>query len=103
MYPSIILAALGFFLFGAAPVIWTMTTLPFRQSVTANPANGNVSAVITSAIYCARVLGAVFGAMLAARVGADTCLVVAAIGFLVQFMVIVGGLGHAPISAGLAR
>jgi hypothetical protein len=43
------------------------------------------------------------GAMPAARFGTDTCLLVAAFGFLMQFIVIGGGLARVSGSAELAR
>ncbi|WP_454677130.1 MFS transporter [Achromobacter marplatensis] len=86
--PSGIWAAVGFFLFGAGPILWTITTTTLRQAVTPNALLGRVSAVILTATFGARPLGALIGATLAARVGLDACLWVSTAGFLVQFLVL---------------
>ncbi|MGE8617120.1 MAG: MFS transporter [Achromobacter spanius] len=87
-YPSGVVAAAGFFLFGAGPILWTITTTTLRQAVTPNALLGRVSAVILTATYGARPVGALIGAALAARIGLDACLWVSAAGFLVQFVVL---------------
>lgn len=81
-------AAVGFFLFGAGPILWTITTTTLRQAVTPNALLGRVSAVILTATFGARPVGALIGAMLAARVSLDACLWVSTAGFLVQFLVL---------------
>lgn len=86
--PSGIWAAVGFFLFGAGPILWTITTTTLRQAVTPNALLGRVSAVILTATFGARPVGALIGATLAAHVGLDTCLWVSTAGFLVQFLVL---------------
>lgn len=86
--PSGILAALSFFLFGAGPVLWSITTLTLRQAVTPNAMLGRVSAFITTATFGARPIGAALGAIVATRFGVEACLAVAAAGFLLQFLVI---------------
>jgi MFS family permease len=86
--PSGIWAAAGFFLFGAGPILWTITTTTLRQAVTPNALLGRVSAVILTATFGARPVGALIGATLAARVGLDACLWVSTAGFLVQFLVL---------------
>ncbi|MDH0735145.1 MFS transporter [Achromobacter spanius] len=87
-YPSGVVAAAGFFLFGAGPILWTITTTTLRQAVTPNALLGRVSAVILTATYGARPVGALIGAALAARIGLDACLWVSTAGFLVQFVVL---------------
>jgi len=87
-YPSGVVAAAGFFLFGAGPILWTITTTTLRQAVTPNALLGRVSAVILTATYGARPVGALMGAALAARIGLDACLWVSTAGFLVQFVVL---------------
>jgi predicted MFS family arabinose efflux permease len=87
-YPSGVVAAAGFFLFGAGPILWTITTTTLRQAVTPNALLGRVSAVILTATYGARPVGALIGAALADRIGLDACLWVSAAGFLVQFVVL---------------
>jgi predicted MFS family arabinose efflux permease len=69
------LAALSFFLMGAGPIVWVVSTTTLRQTVTPEELLGRVSA-INSVAYGARPLGA------------ETCFVVAAFGFLLQAAVI---------------
>lgn len=87
-FPSGVWAGVGFFLFGAGPILWTITTTTLRQAVTPNALLGRVSAVILTATFGARPVGALIGATLAARVGLDACLWVSTAGFLVQFLVL---------------
>ncbi len=86
--PSGAWAAAGFFLFGAGPILWTITTTTLRQAVTPNALLGRVSAVILTATFGARPVGALIGAALAARVGVEACLWVSTAGFAVQFAVL---------------
>jgi predicted MFS family arabinose efflux permease len=86
--PSALLAALGFFLIGAGPIVWVISTATLRQMVTPQALLGRVSAINITA-YGARPAGATVGAMIGGFYGAETCLVVAAVGFLVQAIVIV--------------
>jgi predicted MFS family arabinose efflux permease len=88
--PSGFLAGVSFFLFGAGPIVWVITTTTLRQAVTPNAMLGRVSAIIVTATYGARPLGAALGAGLSASLGVEACLIVSAIGFFVQFAAIVG-------------
>jgi predicted MFS family arabinose efflux permease len=85
--PSGALAALGFFLMGAGPIVWVISTATLRQSVTPPALLGRVSAINITA-YGARPAGAALGALVGGLYGAETCLVLAALGFLVQALVI---------------
>ena len=87
--PSVWLAGLSFFLIGAGPVLWTISTTTLRQAVTPNLLLGRVSAVILMATWGTRPLGAALGALIGAAYGAQSALVVAVIGFLVQAAIIV--------------
>jgi hypothetical protein len=87
--PSAALAALSFFLIGAGPLLWTISTTTLRQAVTPGELLGRVSAVIMTATYGARPVGAAIGALVGTAYGAETCILVAALGFLVQALVIV--------------
>ena len=87
-FPSGAWAAAGFFLFGAGPILWTITTTTLRQAITPNALLGRVSAVILTATFGARPVGALIGAALAARVGVEACLWVSTAGFAVQFVVL---------------
>jgi predicted MFS family arabinose efflux permease len=86
--PSPVLAGLSFFLIGAGPIVWVISTATLRQTVTPPALLGRVSAINITG-YGARPLGALLGAFIGGVYGAETCLVVAAVGFLVQAVVIV--------------
>lgn len=82
------LAGLSFFLFGVGPILWTIATTTLRQAVTPQALLGRVSAVVMTATFGARPLGAAIGALVAARLGVEASLAVAAGCFLVQFLLI---------------
>jgi hypothetical protein len=81
--PAAPLAAASFFLMGAGPIIWVISTTTLRQTVTPAELLGRVSALNIVA-YGARPIGAAIGAVVGGLYGAELCLVVAAFGFLVQ-------------------
>jgi predicted MFS family arabinose efflux permease len=87
-YPSGWLAGLGFFLFGAGPILWVITTMTLRQAATPNAMLGRVSAIMLTATFGARPLGAALGAVLAENVGVSACLWACSAGFVIQFMFI---------------
>lgn len=89
-YPSLLLAGISFFLFGAGPVIWAIATATLRQAVTPQALMSRVSAVIMTLTYGARPAGAAIAAVIGTRYGASTCIVAAAVGFGLQLMVILG-------------
>ncbi len=84
---SAALAALSFFLMGAGPILWVVSTTTLRQTVTPRNLLGRVSA-INSVAYGARPLGAAIGAVIGGSLGAEACLIVAAAGFSLQAAVI---------------
>ncbi|GAB1839979.1 MFS transporter [Achromobacter xylosoxidans] len=86
--PSGLWAAAGFFLFGAGPILWTIATTTLRQAITPNALLGRVSAVILTATFGARPVGALIGAALASRLGLEACLWVSSAGFAAQFVVL---------------
>ncbi len=86
--PLPILAALGFLLFGLGPILWTISTTTLRQVVTPNDMLGRVSALLVTATFGVRPVGAAVGATLATLSGPTACLIAAACGFLVQLAVI---------------
>jgi hypothetical protein len=86
--PSVYLVATSFFLFGVGPIIWTISTMTLRQAVTPNAMLGRVSALIMTATFGARPVGAAIGATVAAHLGIAACLGLAAAGFLIQLLVI---------------
>ncbi len=102
--PTGVLAGLGSFLFGAGPVLWTISTTTLRQVVTPAALLGRVSALVMTATFGARPVGAAIGAWVAGRFGVEACLAVSAAGFMVQVLVIsaspVPRLRHLPEAAG---
>jgi predicted MFS family arabinose efflux permease len=86
--PSPWLAGSSFFLFGMGPIVWVITTTTLRQTVTPNAMLGRVSAIIVTATFGARPVGAAIGAAISAGFGVEACLVLSAIGFGVQLAVI---------------
>jgi predicted MFS family arabinose efflux permease len=78
------LAGLSFFLFGAGPVLWTISALTLRQIVTPEEMLGRVSAIISMTTTGSGAVGATVGALVGGSYGAESALVVAALGFLVQ-------------------
>ena len=85
--PSPLLAAVSFFLLGAGPILWVISTTTLRQSVTPPDLLGRVSA-INILSYGARPLGSLLGAVIGGRYGADTCLYLAVLIFGLQALVI---------------
>jgi predicted MFS family arabinose efflux permease len=81
------LAALSFFLLGAGPILWVISTTTLRQSVTPPQLLGRVSAINIMS-YGARPLGAGLGALVGAIFGAEACLYVAVVIFAAQALVI---------------
>jgi predicted MFS family arabinose efflux permease len=81
------LAGASFFLMGAGPILWVISTTTLRQTVTPPALLGRVSAMYLAA-QGARPIGAAIGASVGAAWGAETCLVVAALGFAAQAAVI---------------
>jgi len=85
--PSILLAGTSFLLMGAGPILWVISTTTLRQTVTPPGLLGRVSAIGITASG-ARPLGAAIGALVGGLYGAEICLVVAAVGFLAQALII---------------
>lgn len=88
--PSGVLAGLAFFLFGAGPIVWTITSTTLRQTVTPGAMLGRVSAIFLAANTGARPIGAALGGLVGATWGEPACLVLALAGFAVQAWVIFG-------------
>jgi predicted MFS family arabinose efflux permease len=81
------LAGLGFFLLGAGPILWVISTTTLRQSVTPPRLLGRVSAINIMS-YGARPLGAALGAVVGGFYGAEACLYLAVAIFGAQALVI---------------
>lgn len=86
--PTAVLAGLSFFLIGAGPIVWVISTATLRQAVTPPALLGRVSAINITG-YGARPLGALIGAFVGGFYGVEACLMLAALVFLVQALVIV--------------
>lgn len=84
LFPSGWLAGLAFFLFGAGPIIWTITSITLRQTVTPGPMLGRVSAIFLTGAAGARPIGAALGGLVGAAWGEPACLVLAFAGFVLQ-------------------
>src|SRR5476651_1400064 len=87
VFPTPLLAGLSFFLLGAGPILWVISTTTLRQSVTPPRLLGRVSAINIMA-YGARPLGAGLGALVGGIYGAEACLYLAVAGFAAQALVI---------------
>jgi predicted MFS family arabinose efflux permease len=85
--PSTLLAGLGFFLLGAGPILWVISTTTLRQSVTPPRLLGRVSAINIMS-WGARPVGAALGALVGGFFGAETCLYLAVAIFGAQALVI---------------
>lgn len=88
LLPSQWFAVLCFFLMGAGPMVWTITTTTLRQNMTPDGMLGRVSAVFLTANAGARPLGAVLGGAVGAAWGESACVIVALAGFFMQAAVI---------------
>ena len=84
---SPLLAGLGFFLLGAGPILWVISTTTLRQSVTPPRLLGRVSAINIMS-YGARPVGAALGAIVGGLYGAELCLYLAVAIFGAQALVI---------------
>ncbi len=85
--PTALLAGLSFFLLGAGPILWVISTTTLRQSVTPPRLLGRVSAINIMS-YGARPLGSALGAVMGGLYGAETCLYLAVAIFGAQALVI---------------
>lgn len=85
--PSPVLAGLAFFLLGAGPILWVISTATLRQSVTPPSLLGRVSA-INILSYGARPIGTGIAALVGGFYHAEACLCLAVAGFAWQALVI---------------
>jgi predicted MFS family arabinose efflux permease len=88
------LAGASFFLLGAGPPLWVVTSTTLRQTVTPAAMLGRVSALFLTVNAGSRPLGAALGAGIAALVGGHdglkACMVVMALGFAAQALIVIG-------------
>jgi predicted MFS family arabinose efflux permease len=85
--PSPLLAGMSFFLLGAGPILWVISTTTLRQSVTPAHLLGRVSAINILA-YGARPIGTGIAAIVGGYYHAEACLLLAVAGFAWQAVVI---------------
>jgi predicted MFS family arabinose efflux permease len=88
LLPGVACPLVAFFLFGAGPILWTIGQTTLRQAVTPAPLLGRVSALMMMATTGARPLGAALGGLVGAAYGAEACIVLAAVGFVVQALIL---------------
>ena len=81
------LAGLAFFVMGAGPIVWVVSTTTLRQTVTPPRLLGRVSALNILG-YSARPVGAALAAAVGAAYGLEACLILAAAGFGAQAAVV---------------
>jgi hypothetical protein len=79
---------LSFFLFGIGPIIWTISSTTLRQTVTPAALLGRVTAIFLAVNMGARPVGAVLGGWVGTSWGAEACLWLALMGFVLQAAVI---------------
>lgn len=89
IWPNGALAATSFFLFGAGPILWTITQLTLRQTVTPGAKLGQVSAIFMTVNTGIRPLGALLGGAVGEAFGTPACLGLSTVMFVVQAMLIV--------------
>jgi predicted MFS family arabinose efflux permease len=88
VWPSGWIAGLAFFLFGAGPIVWTVSSTTLRQTLTPGAMLSRVSAIFLTANTGARPVGAALGGVVGAGFGEAACLWLALVLFGVQALVI---------------
>jgi MFS family permease len=101
--PGLALAALSFFLFGAGPIVWTISSTTLRQSITPTVMLGCVTALFLTVNIGARPVGAALGGWVGAVYGAPACLLLSLLAFVFQAAVVassaIPSLRAAPLAA----
>ena len=87
--PSPWIAAAAYFELGFGPILWVISSTTLRQAITPQSMLGRVSALISTATYGSRPVGALIGATLGGAWGARPCLVMAVAAFAIQAFIIV--------------
>lgn len=87
-WPTAAMAALSFFLFGVGPIIWTISSTTLRQTITPAVLLGRVTAIFLAVNMGARPVGALLGGWVGTSWGAEACLWLALMGFVLQAAVI---------------
>ncbi len=86
--PSALLATASFFCFGAGPIVWTISSITLRQTITPPAMLGRVSAIFLAVNAGARPIGAALGGYVGAGFGIQACLLLALVGFVLQAVLI---------------
>ncbi|MGG1943538.1 MFS transporter [Trinickia sp. NRRL B-1857] len=86
--PSPWIASAAYFELGFGPILWVISSTTLRQAITPQAMLGRVSALISTATYGSRPVGALIGATLGGAAGARPCLVVAVAAFAIQAFII---------------
>ena len=87
-WPQGWLAALSYFLFGAGPIIWTITSTTLRQTVTPRAMIGRVTSINIVASTGARPLGAALGGVVGVSFPVSVSLWCVVLGFGLQAIII---------------
>jgi predicted MFS family arabinose efflux permease len=86
--PTGILPGTAFFLLGFGPTVWTIGQTTLRQTVTPHVLLGRVSAVVMTSTAGVRPFGAILSGLVGGAFGSEACLVLAALGFAIQGIII---------------
>jgi predicted MFS family arabinose efflux permease len=87
-WPHAGLAALSYFLFGAGPIIWTITSTTLRQTVTPRAMIGRVTSINIVVSTGARPVGAALGGVVGVNFPVSVSLWCVAAGFCLQAVLI---------------
>ncbi len=88
VWPQGWLAGLSYFLFGAGPIVWTITSTTLRQTVTPRAMIGRVTSINIVVSTGARPLGAALGGLVGANAPVSVSLWCVVMGFCLQAIVI---------------
>ena len=88
VWPQGWLAGLSYFLFGAGPIIWTITSTTLRQTVTPRAMIGRVSSINIVVSTGARPLGAALGGLVGVYFPVSVSLWCVVLGFGLQALII---------------
>lgn len=88
VWPQGWLAGLSYFLFGAGPIVWTITSTTLRQTVTPRAMIGRVTSINIVVSTGARPLGAALGGLVGANAPVSVSLWCVVMGFGLQAIVI---------------
>lgn len=87
-WPQGWIAGLAFVLFGAGPIVWTISTTTLRQAITPGAMLGRVTSIFLTANMGARPLGAALGGLAGEMLGIGGALALSALAFALQMLII---------------